>query len=136
MLIGIYRSKGAAAYVGDGLNRWPGVHVSDAAVLYRLALEKAPAGSLLHAVAEPGVAVKEIAALVAEKLGVPLKSVAAGDEAQAFFGWFASFTAVDGAASAEATKQLLGWAPKGPGLLEDVAAHYFEADGCVKEEAH
>lgn len=123
-LADIARDKGCAAYVGDGANCWPGVHVADAAALYRLALERAPAGAVVHACADEGVPMKEVAALIGRKLGLPVAPVE-GEAAAAHFGWFERFAAMDGAASSAATRDLLGWAPKGPGLLEDIEANYF-----------
>jgi nucleoside-diphosphate-sugar epimerase len=124
-LIAIARSKGVAAYVGDGSNRWAAVHRSDAARLYRLAAEGAPAGSRLHAVGEGGVPFREIAEVIGRHLDLPVKGLTA-DEAQEHFGWLAAFAALDVPASSSATRHLLSWQPAGAGLLADLeAGHYF-----------
>jgi nucleoside-diphosphate-sugar epimerase len=125
-LIDIARETGVAGYVGDGSNRWPAGHTLDAARLYRLALESAPAGSRLHAVGDEGVPFKDIAAVIARKLGVPSASIAAEDAAE-HFSYLGSFVALDSPASSELTRQLLGWEPTNPGLIEDLDdGHYFE----------
>ncbi|MFJ1583648.1 SDR family oxidoreductase [Streptomyces sp. NPDC088197] len=123
--IGFAREKGAAAYVGDGANRWPSVHRDDAARLFRLALESAPAGSVLHAVADEGVPIREVAEIFAAHLGVPAVSVTA-EQAGEYVGWLGRFWAVDGPASARITRDLLDWQPTRPGLLADLKdGHYF-----------
>ncbi|RKN37905.1 SDR family oxidoreductase [Streptomyces hoynatensis] len=124
-LIEIARSAGVSGYVGDGSHRWPAVHRSDAARLFRLALEQAPGGSVLHAVGDEGVPVGEIAGVIGRHLGVPTTPVAP-EEAGERFGWLGHFFGVDSPAAAQATRELLGWEPAGPGLLEDLeAGHYF-----------
>lgn len=124
--IGFAREKRAAAYVGDGANRWPAVHRDDAARLFRLALESAPAGSVLHAVGEEGVPIRAVAERFAAGLHVPAVSVTAA-EAGDYVGWLGRFWATDGPASAELTRSLVGWEPNGPGLLDDLeAGHYFD----------
>ncbi|MFD5316029.1 SDR family oxidoreductase [Streptomyces sp. NPDC127098] len=126
-LIGVARAKGVAGYVGDGANRWPGVHRSDAARLFRLAVEKAPAGSVLHGTAEEGVPTREIAEVIGRHLGLPVASVDPAD-APDHFGWIGRFFAEDIPASSALTRELLGWRPTGPGLLEDLdQGHYFAA---------
>jgi nucleoside-diphosphate-sugar epimerase len=123
--IGFARQKGAAAYVGDGTNRWPAVHRDDAARLFRLAVESAPAGSVLHAVGEGGVPIREVAEVFAERLGVPAVSVTA-EQVGEYVGWLGGFWRVDGPASAEITRDLVGWRPTGPGLIADLGqGHYF-----------
>lgn len=123
--VGLAREKGAAAYVGDGANRWPAVHRDDAARLFRLALESAPAGSVLHAVGEEGVPIHAVAEAFASGLDVPAVSVSA-EEAGAYVGWLGGFWAIDGPASAELTREVVGWEPTGPGLIADLGAgHYF-----------
>lgn len=117
----IAKERGAAGYVGDGSTRWAAVHRTDAARLVRLALEKAPAGSRVHAVAETGIPSRDIAAAIGEQLGVPAVSVAPED-AEAHFGWIGGFFGMDAAASNTRTRELLGWTPTGPTLLEDIAA--------------
>ena len=119
MLAAVAREKGVSAYVGDGENRWPAVHRLDAARLFRLALEGAPAGSVLHGVAEEGVPVREVAEAVGAGLGVPVRSLTA-QEAMAHFGWLGPFAGYDMPASSARTRERLGWAPAGPGLLEDL----------------
>jgi nucleoside-diphosphate-sugar epimerase len=120
-LIRLARDKGFAGYVGDGANRWPAVHTLDAARLYRLALESAPAGSRLHGVAEEGVPFREFAEAIGRQLGVPAKSVA-----PEHFGFFAGFAGADNPASNAITRQLLNWEPTHPGLIADIEdGHYF-----------
>ncbi|GHI09983.1 3-beta hydroxysteroid dehydrogenase [Streptomyces cellostaticus] len=125
-LIDIAREKGVAAYLGDGTNRWPGVHRLDAARLYRLALESAPAGTRLHANDEEGVPFRDIAAVIGRHLGVPVGSVPA-EQAEDHFGWLGRFAGVDNPTSSALTRRLLGWEPREPGLLADLdAGHYFD----------
>lgn len=119
ILIGIAREKGVAAYVGDGANRWPGVHRDDAARLYRLALEHGVADGPYHAIAEEGVPFRAIAEVIGRRLGVPVVSIAP-DQAEAHFGWFGRFAGADMPASSARTRERLGWAPTGPGLIEDI----------------
>ena len=125
-LIGIARRHGFSGYVEDGANRWPSVHVADAARLCRLALEQAPAGSRLHAVADEGVPFREIAEAIGRGADLPVKSVVAED-APAHFGFLGGLVGLDNPVSAARTGELLGWRPTGPGLLEDLGeGHYFE----------
>jgi len=124
-LVGIARERGAAGYVGDGSNRWPAVHRSDAASLFRLAVEAAPAGSVLHAAADEGVAFRDIAGAMGRHLGVPSASVAPADAGE-HFAHLGHFVGLDSPASAAFTKELLAWAPAGPSLLEDLEQdHYY-----------
>ena len=126
VLIGTARDKGVSGYVGDGENRWPAVHTLDAARLYRLALESAPAGSRLHGVADEGVPFKEIAAAIGRALGVPVASVDPQDAAD-HFGFLGGFVARDNWTTSARTRELLGWAPAHEGLLDDLRdGHYFE----------
>lgn len=126
-LVRIARERGVSGYVGDGANRWPAVHRDDAAALFRLALEGAPAGSVLHGAAEEGVALKSIAEVIGHHLDLPTASVAV-DEAAEHFGWLATFVAIDVCASSTKTRERIGWAPARPGLLEDLdQGHYFRA---------
>jgi nucleoside-diphosphate-sugar epimerase len=118
------REKGVSAYVGDGANRWPAAHVDDVAVLYRLALEKGQAGARYHAVDEAGVALKDIAEAIGKGLGIAAVSLTP-EEAQAHFGWFALFVSGDIPASSALTREWLGWQPKGPSLLADLAERRF-----------
>jgi len=124
-LIAIARDRGRAGYAGAGANRWPAVHTLDAARLLRLALESAPAGSRLHAVADEGVPFREIAAAIGRHLGVPAVSIPP-EEAGAYFGFLAMFVSLDNPASSTLTRRLLGWQPEHPSLLDDLAQdHYF-----------
>jgi nucleoside-diphosphate-sugar epimerase len=125
-LIAMARKKGVAAYVGDGANRWPAVHTLDAARLYRLALEGAPAGSRLHGVADEGVAVREIAEAIARGLGVKAATIGAEDAGQ-YLGFLAASAQLDNPTSSAQTREWLRWQPTHPGLLADLAEeHYFE----------
>jgi nucleoside-diphosphate-sugar epimerase len=124
-LIDIARTTGTSGYVGDGANRWPAVHTRDAARLYRLAVERAPAGSRLHAVADGGVPFAEIAGVIGRRLDLPVTSVAPEDAA-AHFSFLARFVSLDGPAASELTQRLLDWAPTHPGLIDDLEnGHYF-----------
>ncbi|MFD1714951.1 NAD-dependent epimerase/dehydratase family protein [Amnibacterium flavum] len=120
MLVGLDRQLGTAAYVGDGSNRWPAVHISDAGRLFRLALETAPAGAVLHAVGEEGVVMREVADVIARKTGLTASSV---DSDQ--LGMFGALLGGDQPASSSATRHLLAWEPTGPTLLEDLEAGYY-----------
>ena len=127
-IVGVAKEKGVSAYVGDGSNRWPAVHRSDAARLYRLALEQAPAGSTLHAVAEEGVSLRDIAEAIGHRLDVPVTSIDPADAA-AHFGWLGGFIGLDSRASSAATRELLGWQPAGPSLIDDLdAGHYTRSE--------
>jgi nucleoside-diphosphate-sugar epimerase len=127
VLIAVARDTGVSGYVGDGSNRWPSVHTLDAARLYRLALENAPAGSRLHAVADEGVPFRDIAEVIGRKLGVPTASVPA-EEAADRFAFLGAFVGLDNPTSSRLTRRLLGWEPAHPGLLADLdQGHYFEA---------
>lgn len=124
-LVGIARDKGVSAYVDGGANRWPAVHVRDAATLFRLAAESTPGGVRLHAVHEEGVAMRDIAEAIGRGLNVPARSIPAA-EAEGHFGWFAPFVALDGPASSELTRKRFDWHPDHPGLIADIdAGHYF-----------
>jgi nucleoside-diphosphate-sugar epimerase len=108
-LVGIARDKGVSGYIGDGANRWPAVHRLDSARLFRLALEGAPAGSTLHAVAEEGVPIRDIAEVIGRHLEVPVTAIASG-----------------GPASSAFTRELMGWQPTRPELIDDLdQGHYF-----------
>lgn len=131
MLINIAREKGFAAYIGDGMNRWPAVHRLDAAVLYRLALESAPAGSRLLGVGDVGIPFREIAEVIGRQLNVPTVSITP-EEATAHFGFLGPIAAFDiagvfnTAQGSLATRELLGWKPVQPGLIADLEeGHYF-----------
>ena len=124
-LIDIAREKGVSAYIGDGTNRWPGVHTLDAAHLYRLAVEAAPAGTRLHGVADEGVPFREIAAVIGRHLGLPVASISA-EQAYEHFGFLSLFGSLDNPTSSALTQKVLDWHPDGPGLIEDLdAGHYF-----------
>ncbi|MEU5665786.1 SDR family oxidoreductase [Streptomyces longwoodensis] len=126
-VIEVARAQGVSAYPGDGSQRWSAVHRLDAARLFRLALEKAPAGSRLHGADEEGVPVRAIAETVGRHLDVPVRSLPA-DQAEQHFGWLAPFLSVDGPASSALTRELLDWHPEQPGLLADLdEGHYFGA---------
>ena len=115
IVIRIARETGVSAYLGEGSNRWAGVHRLDAARVYRLALEQGASEPVYHAVADEGVPFKHIAEVIGQQLGLPVASRAAEH-----FGWFARFAGADMAATSERTRQLLGWTPTGPGLLADL----------------
>ncbi len=125
-LIGIARAKGVSGYVGDGANRWPAVHTLDAARLYLLALESAPAGSRLHGVADEGVPFREIAEVIGSRLGLPTASVDPRDAGE-HFGFLGALVGRDNPTSNALTRELLGWEPVHAGLLDDLATgHYFD----------
>jgi nucleoside-diphosphate-sugar epimerase len=125
IFIGIARRTGVSAYIGDGANVWPAVHRVDAARLFRIALEQAPAGTLLNAVADEGVPFREIAEVIGRHLDVPAKSIPAED-AENHFGTLAGFAAYDVPASSAITRQRFGWRPTQPGLIADLdQGHYF-----------
>jgi nucleoside-diphosphate-sugar epimerase len=124
-LIDFAREHGVAAYIGDGANRWPAANTYDIGALYRLAVEKAPAGSILHGVGDNGIPFKVIAETIAGKLGVETKSIAA-EEAEQYLGYLAFFAGFDNPTSNDATRQILGWEPTHPGWVEDLlTGHYF-----------
>jgi nucleoside-diphosphate-sugar epimerase len=124
-LVAIARDKGVSGYIGDGSNRWPAVHRLDAAPLFRLALEKAPAGSTLHAVADQGVPIRDVAGLIGHQLDLPVVSISPEDASE-HFTWLANFLAADSPASSALTRKLLGWEPTHPGLMDDLyQGHYF-----------
>ena len=126
-LVAVAREKGLSAYVGEGRNRWAAGHVSDAARLYRLALEKGEPGAKYHAVGEEGVSMRDIAEAIGRGLKVPVKSLKP-EEAQSHFGWMAMFAGMDLPASSAQTQKQLGWRPTGPGLIADLEQmRYFEA---------
>jgi nucleoside-diphosphate-sugar epimerase len=125
VLVAVAREKGVSAYVGEGQNCWSAVHRLDAGRLMALAVESAPARSVLHAVAEEGVSSRAIAEAIGRGLGVPTVSVSA-EEAGAHFGWIGRFFATDATASHELTSKLLDWHPTHQGLIEDLdEGHYF-----------
>jgi nucleoside-diphosphate-sugar epimerase len=124
-LVGMAREHGVSGYIGDGSNRWPAVHRFDSARLFRLALEQAPAGSTLHAVADEGVPIRDIAGVIGKHLDLPVASVSP-DDASAHFTWMAHFLGLDSPASSDLTRELFDWHPSHPGLIEDLdQGHYF-----------
>lgn len=118
-MIELAREKGLSAYVGEGKNRWPGVHRLACAQLYRLVLEKGIAGARYNAVAEEGVALKDIAEAIGRRVNVGVASKPREEAAQ-HFGWLAMFAGHDMPASSALTQQRLGWRPTGPGLISDI----------------
>ncbi len=126
-LVGLARQHGNAAYVGDGANRWPAVHRVDAGQLFRLAVEKAPAGSVLHAVGDEGVPIRAIAEVFGQQLNLPVVSVPPEDAAERF-SFLGGFIGLDSPASATITRELLDWQPTHQGLIEDLEqGHYFRS---------
>jgi nucleoside-diphosphate-sugar epimerase len=124
-LVGIARDKGVSGYVGDGSNRWPATHRLDAAHLFPLALEKAPAGSALHAVAEEGVPIRQVAEVIGRHLDLPVVAISPEDAGE-HFGFLAAFIGADVPASSALTRELLAWRPTQPGLIDDIdRGHYF-----------
>ncbi|HEX5114204.1 MAG TPA: SDR family oxidoreductase [Pseudonocardiaceae bacterium] len=124
VLTEIARAKGVAGYPGDGTNRWAAVHRTDAARMVTLGLAKAPAGSRLHAVAEAGVPTRDIAGAIGRAFDLPVASIPPGD-VQDHFGWIGTFFAMDLAATSTLTRELLGWTPTGPTLVEDIDADAY-----------
>jgi len=128
-LISIARSKGVSAYVEEGINRWPAIHRLDAANLYRLAIEKAPAGSYLTGRDEEGIPFRDIASIIGKYLNMPVVSISR-EEANAHFGFLGLLATLDIPSvipgNAIQTKEILGWSPKHPGLIADMElGHYF-----------
>jgi nucleoside-diphosphate-sugar epimerase len=123
-LVNIAREKGVSGYISDGSNRWNAVHRLDAARLFRLALEKAPAGSSLHAVGEEAISARTIAEVIGRKLGLPVSSIPP-EGADAHFGWIGRFFALDIPASSALTQQRMGWKPTHQGLIEDLEQGYY-----------
>jgi nucleoside-diphosphate-sugar epimerase len=121
-LITLARARGVSGYLGDGTSRWPAVHVQDAASLYRLAVEQAPAGAVLNAVGDEGVPVRDIAEAIGAGLSLPARSVPAAE----YPGMLVHLLSTDMPASSTITQELLGWKPAHPGLLGDIEqGHYF-----------
>jgi len=126
VIAAVAREKGVSGYPGDGTNRWAAVHRSDAARLVALGLAKAPAGARLHAVAEEGIPTRDIAEAIGRAFGLPVTSIAP-DDVPGHFGWIATFFAMDLTATSTMTRELLGWAPTGPTLIEDLDAGAYSA---------
>ncbi len=118
-LIATARQTGVAAYVGDGANRWPAVHRLDAARLFRLAVEGAAPGTVLHAVAEEGIAMRAMAETIGQELGLPIRSLSK-EEAPAHFTWMARFVQIDKPTSSTLTRKTMSWEPQQKGLLADM----------------
>lgn len=135
-LIAAARRNGVSAYIGDGDNRWPAVHRFDAATLFRLALETAPAGAVLHGVGEPAVTVKSMAEQIADSLGLATKSLSPAQAADHLGNPFlARFFALDVPVSNDRTRQLVGWAPAHDALLEDMRnGDYFTPEASARAE--
>jgi nucleoside-diphosphate-sugar epimerase len=126
LLIRIAREKAVSAYVGEGRNRWPAVHRLDAAHLFRLVIEKRPVAPRFHAVADEGVAFREIAEVIGRRLNIPVVSKSP-EEAAGHFGWFAHFVGLDCPASSAQTREQLGWRPTQASLIPDIdQPSYFE----------
>jgi nucleoside-diphosphate-sugar epimerase len=125
-LIDIARNTGVSGYADEGANLWPAAHTLDVAALYRLALEKAPAGSQLIAATEPGIPVREIAEVIGRELGIATVSIPAAETAEHFKGF--PFITMDITMPNAATRELLGWEPTHLGLIADLEeGHYFTA---------
>jgi nucleoside-diphosphate-sugar epimerase len=130
-LISIARDKGVSAFVGDGANRWPAVHRLDAARLFRLAMESAPAGSRLHAVGDEGVAWRDIAGVIGRQLDLPVVGISS-EEAAAHFGFLGALVSADNPTSSAFTQDLLEWKPDGPGLIADLEQGFYFTTGTVE----
>lgn len=126
MLIDLARKKGLSAYVGEGKNRWTGVHRLDAAHLFRLALEQCVSGGRYHGADEEGIAFRQIAEVIGKRLNLPVVSLSP-EQAAEHFGWMAGFAQIDGPASSQLTRERLGWQPSQLGLIADLeqSTHYF-----------
>jgi nucleoside-diphosphate-sugar epimerase len=129
LLIGLAKEKGVVAYPGDGANRWAAVHARDLAALFRLALEKGPAGKSWHAVSDEGIPFREIAEAIGSRLGLPAVSIPVDVlMLPGYFGFLANLVTLDTPASNAITRRTLGWEPTQPGLLKDLGnGHYFPA---------
>jgi nucleoside-diphosphate-sugar epimerase len=123
-LVAIARAKGVSGYLGDGSNRWPAVHRLDSAHLFRLALEQAPAGSTLHAIDDEGVPIRAVAEVIGRHLDLPVVAIAPEDAGE-HFSWLATFIGMDSPASSTLTRELLGWHPTHPGLIDDLDKGYY-----------
>jgi nucleoside-diphosphate-sugar epimerase len=128
IIAAVAREKGVSGYPAGGTNRWAAVHRSDAARLVALGLEKAPAGALLHAVAEDGIPVRDIAEAIGQAFDLPVRSIAP-DDVQDHFGFIGTFFSMEMSATSAATRELLGWTPSGPTLVEDIEAGAYSHVG-------
>ena len=126
-IVGIARARGVSAYLGDGRNRWPAVHRLDTARLFRLAIEEAPGGAILHAVGDEGVPVGQVAEVVGRHLDVPVTAIP-DDAAAEHFGFLAGFIGVDSPASSALTQEQFGWTPQHASLIEDLEAGFYFDD--------
>lgn len=122
LLIGAARRAGVSGYVGDGTQRWPAVHRLDAALLFRLTLERAAPGTVVHAVADEGDPMRELADAIGRQLDLPTEAVPAES-----FGFLGSVFAVDQPASSALTRERFGWQPTHPSLLDDLNAGGYPA---------
>jgi nucleoside-diphosphate-sugar epimerase len=126
-LIKLARQKGQSIYVGEGQNLWPAVHRLDAAVLYRLALEKGTAGAAFHATADEGIPTRQLAEVIARRLNVPAVSVTA-EQAVEQLGFIGRVLSMGGPTNSTLTQERLGWRPTHPGLIQDLeGGSYFDA---------
>jgi nucleoside-diphosphate-sugar epimerase len=132
IIAAVAREKGVSGYPGDGSNRWAAVHRSDAARMVALGLAKAPAGARLHAVAEEGVSTRDIAEAIGRAFDLPVASIAPED-VQGHFGWIGTFFGMDLSATSTITRELLGWEPTGPTLIEDLDAGAYRVPASVSE---
>jgi nucleoside-diphosphate-sugar epimerase len=131
ILVSIARATGVSGYLGDGANRWPATHRLDAAHVFGLGLEKAPAGSVLHGVAEEGVPIRQVAEVIGRHLAVPVAAISP-DDAAGHFGFLSALIGVDSPVSSAATRQLLDWQPTRAGLIDDLEeGHYFTDQGAL-----
>jgi len=129
LLIGLAKEKGVIGYPGDGANLWPAVHARDLASLFRLALEKGPAGKIWHGLESEGIPFREIAEAIGSRLGLPAVSIPVDTlMLPGYFGFLANLVTLNLPASSLITRQTLGWQPAQPGLLADLDnGHYFPA---------
>ena len=129
LLIGLAKEKGVVGYPGAGANLWPAVHSRDLATLFRLALEKGPAGKSWHGIEGEGIRFREIAEAIGSRLGLPAVSIPADVlMLPGYFGFLANLVTLDLPASNLITRQTLSWEPAQPGLLKDLDnGHYFPA---------
>lgn len=123
-LIGFARENGVAAYTGDGSNRWPAANTHDIGALYRLALEKGPAGSTFHGVGDTGITRKVIAETIAGRLGIESRSIT-DEQAPQYLGFLADFASLDNPTSNDKTRAVLGWEPTHPGWVQDVQTGHY-----------